>query len=176
MALRYQSVELRPPAYLGDKEAFLLSIVHIVEEQPAAGVTPVEWFLLTTQTIASPEQAERLVQRYCLRWRIEDWHRVLKTGCGVEELRNETAERLQRAIAIYMVIAWRIMLMTLLGREVPDLPPEVLFTDIEIEVLAAYAGSRRDLKPPERLGEAVLIVARLGGHLGRKRDPPPGLR
>ena len=174
MALRYQSVELRPPTYLGDKEAFLLSIVHIVEEQPAAGVTPVEWFLLTTLTIASPEQAERLVQRYCLRWRIEDWHRVLKTGCGVEELRNETAERLQRAIAIYMVIAWRIMLMTLLGREVPDLPPEVLFTDIEIEVLAAYAGSRRDLKPPERLGEAVLIVARLGGHLGRKRDPPPG--
>lgn len=174
MSLRYQRVELPPPAYLRDREPIPLWIVHLVEEQPPAGVTPIEWFLLTTLEITSPEQAERLLERYCLRWRIEDWHRVLKTGCGIEELRNETAERIQRAVAIYMVIAWRIMLMTLLGREVPDLPPEVLFTDIELEVLAAFAGTRRDLKPPQRLGDAVHLVARLGGHLGRKRDPPPG--
>ena len=100
--------------------------------------------------------------------------KVLKSGCEIEELRNETAERLKRAIAIYMVIAWRVMLMTLLGREVPDLPAEVLFTDIEVEVLTAYAKSRRDLKPPERLGDAVRLVARLGGYQARKSDPPPG--
>lgn len=174
MALRYQQVELPPPRHLRDKGAILLWIVHIVEEQPPAGVVPVEWFLLTTMEITSPEQAERLLGRYCLRWRIEDWHRVLKSGCGIEELRNETADRLKRAVAIYLVIAWRVMLMTLLGREVPGLPPEVLFTDIELEVLTAYAATRRDLKPPTRLGAAVHLVARLGGYLGRKRDPPPG--
>jgi hypothetical protein len=114
------------------------------------------------------------VRYYCLRWRIEDWHRVLKTGCRIEELRNETAERLERAIAIYLVIAWHVMLMTLLGREVPNLPPEVLFSDIELEVLGAFANSRRDLKPPTTLQEAVNLVGRLGGHLGRKNDPPPG--
>jgi IS4 transposase len=74
-----------------------------------------------------------------LRWRIEDWHRVLKTGCRIEELGMKKAERLKRAIAINMIVAWRIMLMTLLGREAPDLPPEVLFSDIEIKVLQDYA-------------------------------------
>ena len=74
-----------------------------------------------------------------LRWRIEDWHRVLKSGCRIEELAHQTAERLKRAIAINLVIAWRIMLMTLLGRECPELPAEVLFSDLELTVLRAYA-------------------------------------
>ena len=76
---------------------------------------------------------------YCLHWRIEDWHRVLKSGCRIEELAHHSAERLRRAIAINLVIAWRIMLMTLLGREVPQLPAEVLFSDIELRTLHAYA-------------------------------------
>ncbi|MGA7875837.1 MAG: hypothetical protein WCA08_09250, partial [Desulfoferrobacter sp.] len=74
-----------------------------------------------------------------LRWRIEDWHRVLKSGCRIEEAAHKTAERLKRSIAINLVIAWRIMLMTLLGRETPELPAEVLFSDLEIEVLKACA-------------------------------------
>ena len=75
----------------------------------------------------------------CLRWRIEDWHRVLKSGCRIEDMAHETAERLRRAIAINLVIAWRIMLMTLLGRETPELPAEILFSDIELRTLQAYA-------------------------------------
>ena len=74
-----------------------------------------------------------------MRWRIEDWHRVLKPGCRIEQVTHRTAERLRRAIAINLVIGWRIMLMTLLGRETPELPPEVLFSDIELHVLRAYA-------------------------------------
>ena len=70
---------------------------------------------------------------------LKDFHRVLKSGCGVEQIAHETAERIRRAIAINLVIAWRIMLMTLLGRETPELPPEVLFSDIELQVLRAYA-------------------------------------
>ena len=72
-----------------------------------------------------------------MRWRIEDWHRVLKSGCGIEDLAHQTAQRLKRAMGINMVIAWRIMLLTLLGRECPQLPAEVLFSDLEIEVLQA---------------------------------------
>ncbi len=174
MTLRYQRVELCPPEYHPEKKPIPLWVVHLIEETPPAGVKPIEWFLLTTMEVATPEQAVHLVGCYCLRWRIEDWHRVLKSGCRIEELRNETAERLKRALAIYLVIAWRIMLMTLLGREAPDLPPEVLFSDLELEVLGAFATSRRDLKPPTRLRDAVLLVGRLGGHLGRKGDSPPG--
>ena len=94
---------------------------------------------MTTCEITTTEQAQECLRWYCLRWRIEDWHRVLKSGCRIEALQHKTAERLKRAIAINLVIAWRIMLMTLLGRAGPDLPAELLFSDLEIEVLQAYA-------------------------------------
>jgi hypothetical protein len=114
-------------------------VVHVVEDNPAQGAEGIEWFLITTMDIASVQEAEQCVRWYCLRWRIEDWHRVLKTGCRIEQLAHKTAERLKRAIAINLVIAWRIMLMTLLGRQCPELPAEVLFSDLEIELLQAYA-------------------------------------
>mgnify|MGYP001822500813 FL=1 len=69
----------------------------------------------------------------------QDWHRVLKSGCRIEGLAHQTVARLKRAIAINLVIAWRIMVMTLLGRACPDLPAEVLFSDLEVSVLRAYA-------------------------------------
>ena len=94
---------------------------------------------LTTVDITFAEDAEQCLRWYCLRWRIEDWHRVLKTGCRIEELQHDSAERLRRAIAINLVIAWRIMLMTLLGREIPELSAEVLFSDIELKTLRAFA-------------------------------------
>ena len=174
MTLHYEHVELQPSKAHKGKKPISLWAVHLVEEDPPAGTKAVEWFLLSTMEVATPEQARTILDFYCFRWRIEDWHRVLKSGCGIEELRNDTAERLKRVIAIYMVIAWRIMLMALLGRELPELPAEVLFTDIELEVLHAYARTRRDVKPPTSLGHAVLLVGILGGHQARKGDPPPG--
>lgn len=173
VTLRYREIELKPPRYHRSKEAISLWIIHLVEETPPKGAEPIEWFLLTTIEIASAEQAQRCLQWYCLRWRIEDWHRVLKTGCQIEEIGHHTAERLRRAIAIYLVIAWRIMLMTLLGREMPDLPAEVLFDELELEVLDAYA-KKRKLPPPTTAGAAGLLVAKIGGHLNRKNDSPPG--
>jgi hypothetical protein len=170
VALRYTQVELRPPPYHKDKDPIRVSIVHVVEESPPEGVKKLEWFLLTTIEVSSPAEAEDCLHWYSLRWRIEDWHRVLKTGCRIEELQHESAERLKRAIAINMVIAWRIMLMTLLGRETPELPMEVLFSDIEIQVLQAFAPTVR--KPlPQCLKDAVTLTAMLGGYVMR-RDPP----
>ena len=124
-----------------------------METAPPLDAEPVEWFLLTTCAIDTAEQAQECLRWYCLRWRIEDWHRVLKSGCRIETLQHKSAARLKRAIAINLVIAWRIMLMTLLGRTCPDLPAEILFSDTEIEVLQAYAKknnspSRSDLAMP----------------------------
>ena len=102
-----------------------------------------------------------------------DWHRVLKSGCRIDELGHHSAERLARAIAIRMVIAWRVMLMTLLGREVPELPAEILFSDLELRVIGDFAQSRGRSRPTQ-LGEAVRQVAILGGYLNRNHDPPPG--
>lgn len=174
VTLRYQKIELAPPSYHEDKAPIPLWIIHVCEEDPPAGVRPVEWFLLTTIELASAEQALRCIEWYCLRWRIEDWHRVLKSGCNIEELGHKSAERLGRAVAMHAVIAWRIMLMTLLGREAPELSPDVLFSDLELRVLDAYAQRRRDLPAPTSLKNAVWIVAAMGGYLRRKSDPPPG--
>lgn len=140
VSLQYKSVELRSPD--GDDAnnvPITLTIVHVVEDNPPEGEEGIEWFLLTTIKIDSAKDAEKCLSWYCLRWRIEDWHRVLKSGCRIEDAAHKTAERLKRAIAINLVIGWRIMLMTLLGRETPELSAEVLFSDIEIEVLSAFA-------------------------------------
>lgn len=139
LAVRAMPIQLRPAHYHADKAPIDIWVVHAWEENPPTDTSPVEWFLLTTMAMTSAADAEQCLRWYCLRWRIEDWHRVLKSGCRIEELAHHSAERLRRAIAINLVIAWRIMLMTLLGREVPQLPAEVLFSDIELRTLHAYA-------------------------------------
>ncbi|GAB6044388.1 hypothetical protein JCM17961_50780 [Endothiovibrio diazotrophicus] len=137
--LRYRPIQLLAPSYHKDKAPITLWAIHLREQAPPPNEKPIEWFLLTTREITDDEQARQCIHWYTLRWRIEDWHRVLKSGCGIEALAHKSAERLKRAIAINLVIAWRIMLMTLLGRECPELPAEILFSDIEIKVLRAHA-------------------------------------
>lgn len=139
LAVRAMPISLRPAPYHADKAPIDLWVVHAREDNPPDGTEAVEWFLLTTLAIASAAEAEQCLRWYCLRWRIEDWHRVLKSGCRIEALAHKSAERLRRAIAINLVIAWRIMLMTLLGRETPALPADVLFSEIELRTLHGYA-------------------------------------
>jgi hypothetical protein len=139
LSVRYMRIQFRAPEHHEGKDPIDLWIVHAWEQTPPPDTKAIEWFLLTTIEIRSAEDAEQCLRWYCLRWRIEDWHRVLKSGCRIEEIAHETADRLRRAIAINLVIAWRIMVMTLLGRETPELPAEVLFSDIELRTLKAYA-------------------------------------
>jgi hypothetical protein len=141
LELRFVSVTIRPPKHgvNSAQKPITLTLIHLVEPHPPRGVERVEWFLLTTLRVDSVQQAEQCVRWYCLRWRIEDWHRVLKSGCRPEAATNRTDVRLQRVIAISMVVAWRVMLMTLLGREVPELSPDVFFTDLELKVLWRFA-------------------------------------
>ncbi len=139
LAVRYMRVQLCPAHYHADKAPIDIWVIHAREENPPPDTDAVEWFLLTTIKLGSPEDAEQCLRWYCLRWRIEDWHRVLKSGCRIEDIAHGTAERVRRAVAINLVIAWRIMLMTLLGREMPGMPAEVLFSDVELQTLRAYA-------------------------------------
>jgi hypothetical protein len=147
IAVRYRTIKMHAPITPAhkDKQPISLSIVHILEESPPEGQKAVEWFLLTTMPVNSLEDAIECVRWYRLRWRIEDWHRTLKSGCKVEEIAHRTIERLKRGIAIKMVIAWRIMLMTLLSRECSELPADVLFSDVEIKVLKSYAKKKNEI-------------------------------
>ena len=142
--VRYMPVDIRPPAHglSSRKPPVPVWLVHVREIDPPENADAVDWRLLTTLPIDSPADAERCVRWYCRRWRIEDWHRVLKSGCRTEACRLKTAERIKRAVAIDMVAAWRIMLMVLLGREAPDLPAEVIFTELEVAILGLVAEKR----------------------------------
>ena len=147
--------------------------VHVRETAPPEGEKPIEWFLLTSVRIESLEAALETIGHYLRRWRVEDFFRVLKSGCRAEHLGFHSAERLERALTIQAVIAWRLMLMTLLGREVPECDAELLFSDVELRFLADYAADS-GLSAPDTLAGAVLLVALLGGYQNRKHDPPPG--
>ena len=176
-ALRWASLRIPVPEKKRRRlgaEPFPLTAVHVAEEEdPADGSQRLEWLLLTTLPVATAEQAKEALAFYCLRWRIEDWHRVLKSGCKVEEIAHATAERLKRAAAINAVIAWRLAALTLIGRETPELDAGAFFSDFEIAILEDFAKVRR-LNGPENLGCAMRLVASMGGHLHRKHDRPPG--
>lgn len=149
------------------------------ERKPPKGAAPIVWRLLTTEPITNKDDAARILAYYAKRWRIEEWHRILKQACATQEHENETAERLLRAIAIDVVLAWRIQLLTLLGRELPDLPADLLFDEGEIAVLERLHPQyypKTALKEPLRLQHAVVLTARLGGYLDRKSDSPPGAK
>ena len=147
VTVRAEQVELNPPSYHKDKQPVRIGIIHVKEDNPPTDTPAIEWFLLTTMVLKSVDDVLNCVKWYCLRWRIEDWHRVLKSGCNVEKIANKTAERLKRAVAIKLVIAWRIMLMTLLGRELPMLPAEIMFSDLELKVLNAEAKKKESTHP-----------------------------
>jgi len=177
LTVRYQKVTLEPTrSDLRSKGTITLWGVYAREETPPPGAKPIEWWLLTTEEVATAEEAARIVDLYTRRWRIEEWHHVLKSGCKVQEHQHETAERLKRVIVIDAVLAWRIQLMTLLGREVPELPCTVFFDEWEVKVLEALEEAKgpRGVKPPFSLWTAIVLVARQGGYLARRSDPPPG--
>jgi hypothetical protein len=177
LTVRFQEVTIRSTRSAHrSKEAITLWGVYAREESPPPGAKRIEWLLLTTEEVATAQDAARIVDLYTRRWRIEEWHRVLKSGCKVQEHQNETAERLKRVIAIDAVLAWRIQLMTLLGREVPELPCTVFFDEWEVKVLEALEEEKgkRGKKPPFSLGDAIILVAKQGGYLARRSDPPPG--
>ena len=186
VALHWQQVALPVPKAQRKRmgpDPVRLSLVHVCEEEaPLKGAERLEWLLITTLPVASNDQAQEILELYGLRWRIEDYHRILKSGCDVEKIAHTTVERIKRAVTINAVIAWRLATLTLMGRETPELLAETMFSKIEIAILRDFAIERRiepppgdgAAAPPMSLGGAILLIARLGGYLNRKSDAPPG--
>ena len=155
-----------------------LTLVEVWEPKPPEGVEPLHWRLWTTEPAETVEEVDRVVDIYRLRWRVEDYHLVLKSGCRVEELQFETVERLQKMILIYAPIAVRILQLRDWARREPDAPCTLVLSDLEWRTLCTHMD--RKLPPasraPPSLRQAVLWIGRLGGHLNRKRDGMPGVR
>jgi Transposase Tn5 dimerisation domain/Transposase DNA-binding len=173
--LRAARLELRPPPRVGRKlSALEVTAILAWEESPPPGVEPVQWLLLTSLPVMSGPEAEEKVRWYLCRWQIEVYFRILKSGCKVEQLQLQTRERLEVALAFYMVIAWRVLYLSMLGRTVPDLPCEVVFSVEEWKAIYIVVQKKKPPLCPPPLREMLALMARLGGYLARKGDGPPG--
>ena len=144
------------------------------EPNPPADEDPLVWVLLTNLPVETPQQAIEKLAWYLCRWQIEVYFKVLKSGCRVEQLQLEKRERLEPALAFYMIIAWRVLYLTMLGRECPEMPCDTVFADEEWR--AVYLVTQRQAPPdaPPSLDTMVRMVATLGGFLNRKSDGFPG--
>lgn len=172
--VRAMKITPRPPARMGRKLKEVSFWAVLAEEvDPPEGEAPIRWLLLTSKEVTTLEQAKRILKLYMRRWDIEVFHRVLKTGCRVESLQLANADALVKSLMIYSVISWRILYLTHLGRQCPELPCGCVFEEAEWKSACAVVKRNEDAGEPS-LSEFIGIVGKLGGHLGRKRDGAPG--
>jgi hypothetical protein len=174
-SLRAVRIKLNPPFRRGKKlDSVEVTALLASEDNPPEGEEPVEWLLLSNVPVETSEQAVDMLQWYLARWQIEIFFRILKSGCKVEELQLEKVEKIEAALSFYMIIAWRILFLTTLGRVCPELPCDAVFDGEEWK--AAYIVSKRKPPPdhPPRLNEMIRTIASFGGFLGRKSDGDPG--
>jgi hypothetical protein len=159
----------------GRRGTFAVTCLVAREVGAPPGVKPIEWRLLTNRSAETLAAVVELIDWYRARWEIELLFLVLKEGCRVEALQLGTVERLERALALFLVVAWRIARLMRLGRTLPDLDAALLLEPEEWQ--AAYILAKKPLpKQPPRLNAVLRLIARLGGFLGRKRDGEPGVK
>src|SRR5262249_42947414 len=130
LQLRWLEVELKPPAVALKKSWPSLSVYVVLAEEVNAprAVEPIQWVLMSSWPVTNSKMAGRLVRWYALRWGIECWHKVLKSVCKVERRQMKSARALERALALDMIVASRVLLLTRLAKEHPDLPAEVVYS------------------------------------------------
>jgi hypothetical protein len=180
---RYAHVEVRsmPVTLVPDLEKYphawpmTWNLVEVWEPAPPAGTEPAHWLIWTLEPAATAAEAQEVVRKYTCRWPIEEMHLTLKSGCKVEDLRLKTWDGLEKAVTVNAAVAARIVSLRDLARETPKAPARQVLSEDEIAVLTLRFG--KGIKPSElTIGQAVLWIGRLGGHLNRKGDGMPGVR
>lgn len=175
LAIRFVEVTLQPPARQAGLGPLRAWMVEARESRPPKGTAPIDWRLLTTVAVTTLAEALERVEWYAQRWQIEVIHKVLKSGCRIEQRQLQTAERLQRSLAVDLVVGWRMLGMCKAAREQPDAAASAWLSQTEWEALWCQIHRRDD--PPKTaptLRQVVRWIARLGGFLGRRSDGEPG--
>jgi hypothetical protein len=177
--LRFCRMTVHPP--VGKQKRYpplALTVLHAHERGTPEGREPIRWDLLTDLPVEDLAAAVEKLDWYALRWKVETYHKVLKSGCQAEQARLRTAERLTNLLAVLCVVGWRVFWLTMVNRATPDAPAESVLTKPEIELLdrmAARATPTSALRAPKRTISHYLVqIAKLGGYLARAKDPPPG--
>lgn len=175
VTVRATQVSLRPPQRAGATlPVVVVNAILVREENPPPGEEAIEWLLLTDLPIASFAEALQVVKYYGCRWEMEIFFRILKSGCRVEKLQLEEQERMEACLAMYLIVAWRIQHVTMLGRECPEMSCTAVFAEEEWQAVMEITTNEPAPPEPPSLGALIKRIAELGGYLGRKHDGPPG--
>jgi len=174
LQLRYSQMTVHPPIGKHKKYGPLsLTVIHAWERGKPEGRKPICWKLLTDLPVNDLESAIEKVEWCSQRWKIETFHKILKSGCRAEDAKLRTAERLTNLIAVYCIIAWRVFWLTMVSRTNPRTSADAVFTETEIAILNHVSGDSEQ-SPPKNVAHYLLTIAKLGGYLARKNDGPPG--
>ncbi|TAJ91925.1 MAG: IS4 family transposase [Reyranella sp.] len=176
LEIRYRRIRVLPP--IGKQKrypALTLTVIHAEERRTPKNRKKIDWKLITDLPVQSCKDTIEKLDWYALRWKIEVFHKILKSGCRAEEAKLRTAQRLANLIAVYCILSWRVFWMTMLNRSSPDVSPTLALTGAEIGLLD-HLVKDKDQKPRRRrtLSHYLTKIARLGGYLARASDPPPG--
>jgi hypothetical protein len=177
LTIRGSSMLLPPPKSRSRKEAWTsipLTVLNVMEENPPADVEPIHWLLTTSLSVTTAAEAREKVTWYMYRWRIERFFYTLKTGAfNIEKLQFETFSRFAKAITMYSLVACRLLRTLYYERDHPLETAENFFSHNELQALQLREKRRGGVFT---IHEAVMAIAKLGGHLGRKSDGPPGIK
>jgi hypothetical protein len=153
-----------------------INAVLMEETDPPVGEEPVKWMFLTTLPVTTDDDIKTIIELYLSRWGIEMFFKTLKSGCKIEKLQFKEAEHLLVCIAFYLIVAWRVMYATFLGRSSPNLSCSVMFEPEEWQAVCAVVTKSAPPPTAPLLGEFIRMVAGLGGYRGAKGDGPPGIK
>ena len=178
-AVRYQKVEiLRPSTSKNKYESVELTAIEVKQVgEVKKEEDRIIWKLLTTVEVETVTDAMQCVKWYTYRWLIERFHYVLKSGTKIEKLQLKQAASLQKAISVYSLAAFRIMQLVYQSRHTPNISCETILTKQQWTVLYMLIHQQHNaLKLAPTLSDTIKWIGKLGGHLGRKSDGPPGLK
>lgn len=174
LEIRVLTVEVKPPHERSYLPSVTLNVVLAEEVDGPGDDTEVSWLLLTSLPIGTTEEALRVIDYYVARWAVEIYFRTLKTGCRVEEIQLETQARLKNCLAMYAIIAWRVLYVTYLNRTGPKLPCTTVFTPSEWKSVWLVVAKKPLPKKPPTLAEMMRLLTQLGGYNNRANEAPPG--
>ena len=175
LEIRYRRIQVLPP--IGKQKQYPqleLTVLHAQERGTPKDREKIDWKLITDLSVQSRADAIEKLEWYAMRWKIETFHKILKSGCKVEESKLRTAERLVNLAAVLCVLSWRVFWMTMINRTAPDISPQAAFTELELWLLDELVQGKADEKAQKNLTTYLTKLARLGGYLARAHDPPPG--
>ena len=171
--VRTTIVTLRPPPRFDRRlPKITINVVLVEETNPPSGVEPIQWCLLTTLPINTTEQVRLIVAYYCIRWQIEVYFRTLKSGCRIEKRYFERMQRLLNCLAVYSVVAWKILYLCRVSRDCPELDCEVIFSPSEWQAVYTIVRKKPLPNTPPTLNEIVRMIASLGGYVIRSKTQP----